>query len=128
MPAHTPEAVHQLFTVAFNARDLEALVGLYEPDAILMPQPGRTVSGHAAIREAFRGFLAIQGQFELRHQKTLQSPDVALLFSEWRLTGADPNGNPVDLGGQTSDVVRRQPDGSWLLVVDNPYGAAGAAV
>lgn len=128
MPAYTPEAVHQLFTVAFNARDLEALVALYEPDATLMPQPGQTVSGHAAIREALEGFLAIRGRFELRHQKTLQSRDVALLFSAWRLAGTDPDGNPVDLGGQTSDVVRRQPDGTWLVAVDNPYGGAGVTV
>jgi hypothetical protein len=41
MPAYTPEAVHQLFTLAFNARDLDALVALYEPDATLMPNRDR---------------------------------------------------------------------------------------
>lgn len=124
MPAYTPEAVHQLFALAFNARDLDALVALYEPDATLVPQPGQTASGHAAIQEAFRGFLAIRGPFELRHQQTIQSPTIALLFSHWRLTGTDPDGNAVELMGQTTDVVRRQADGSWLLAVDNPHGAA----
>jgi ketosteroid isomerase-like protein len=68
------------------------------------------------------------GPFEPRHQKTIRSPDIALRFSQWRLAGADPNGNAVELAGQTTAVVRRQADGCWLLAVDNPYGAAGAAV
>ena len=38
-------------------------------------------------------------------------------------TGAD--GSEVNLTGQTSDVVRRQPDGTWLLVIDNPFGCEG---
>ncbi len=58
----------------------------------------------------------------------LAAADVALLVARWTLKGTDQTtGQAVELTGQTSDVVRRQPDGSWLLVIDNPYGAAGFA-
>ncbi|HAF12136.1 MAG TPA: hypothetical protein DCK99_00285 [Blastocatellia bacterium] len=44
----------------------------------------------------------------------------------WTLTGTDPSGGAVEMAGQTSDVVRRQPEGTWLLVIDIPYGAEAA--
>jgi len=58
--------------------------------------------------------------------KVILANDIALLFSKWNLS--DPEGNAVELSGQTSDVVRRQADGSWLFVIDNPFGAAGVGV
>ena len=122
MPARKPEEVHRLFAEAFNAGDIKAIMALYEPDAVLVPQPGQTVQGHAGIREALNGYLAIKPRFNLTFGKALISGDVALLISKWTLKGTGPDGSPIEMAGQTSDVVRRQKDGSWLLVIDNPFG------
>jgi len=62
MAGSKPEDTHRLFAEAFNAGDLESLVALRAPDARLVPQPGQVVMGRAAIQEALRGFLALQGQ------------------------------------------------------------------
>ena len=123
MPARTPQEVHELFTQAFTARDSEALVALYEPEAAFMPQPGQVVSGHAAIREAIGGFLALNAEFKMQPGTVIEAGDIALLLSKWTLNGTDPSGAAVEMAGQTADVVRRQPDGYWLIVIDNPYGA-----
>ena len=40
------------------------------------------------------------------------------------LTGTDLEGNTVEMEGLSTDVLRRQADGIWLLVIDNPYGSA----
>ena len=128
MPAQTPQEVHQLFAKYFSAQDVDAIISLYEPEATLVPQPGQTVSGHAAIREALGGFLAIKGEFNLQPPAVIRSKDIALLYANWTLTGTDPDGNLVELSGQTSDVVCRQSDGNWLMAIDNPYGAAGVAI
>jgi uncharacterized protein (TIGR02246 family) len=123
MPAHTPEEVQPLWAEAFSAHDLEAVMALYEPEATLIPQPGQIVTGTEAIREALSGFLALKPKFELEFQKAFQAGDIALLFSEWTLSATDPDGNAVELAGRTSDVARRQSDGSWLVVIDDPYGS-----
>ena len=128
MPAYTPEEVHQLFSKHFSAADIDALLSLYEPTATFVPQPGQPVSGSAAIREALQAFLALKGRFNMEPGKVILANDIALLFSKWTLSGKDPEGNAVELSGQTSDVVRRQADGSWLFVIDNPFGAAGVGV
>jgi len=126
MPANTPEEIYTLFSQYFSAADLDSLITLYEPNATLVPQPGVVVSGHAAIREAFGAFLALNGKFDLQAPTVFQAGDVALLFGRWTLKGTGPDGSAVELAGQTSDVVRKQSDGSWLFVIDNPNGAASA--
>jgi uncharacterized protein (TIGR02246 family) len=121
MPAHTPEELQPMWAEAFNAHDLEALMALYEPEATLVPLPGQVATGTEAIREALSGFFALNPKFELEFKRAFQAGDLALLFSEWTLTGTDPEGNPIELEGRTSDVARQQADGSWLFVIDNPY-------
>jgi uncharacterized protein (TIGR02246 family) len=122
MPARTPQEVHELFTKGFAAKDAEMIVALYEPAAAFTPQPGQIVTGHAAIREALGGFLSLDAAFQMQAGAVIESGDIALLISKWTLKGTDPSsGAAVDLAGQTADVVRRQADGTWLIVIDNPY-------
>jgi ketosteroid isomerase-like protein len=125
MPAHTPAEVHELFTQYFSAGDIDALVALYEPTAVMLPQPGLEVCGIPAIKETFLGFMAMKGTFRMSPGKVVSATDVAIIFSDWSLDAVAPDGSPVRLTGQTSDVVRRQADGSWRFVIDCPFGAAG---
>ena len=124
MPAYTLEEGPQLWAETFIAGDLDALVELYEPDATLVAQPGEVVEGTEAIREALRAFLATQPTFNLEVRKVLQTGDIALSFADWTLRGTGPEGEAIEMAGQTSDVQRRQPDGTWRFVIDNPYGSA----
>jgi ketosteroid isomerase-like protein len=112
---------YRVFTEAFNSGDVDQLLDLYEDSATLAPEPGRTVSGHAAIGEALRGFQLI-GRMNAETRWVIESGDVALASAAWQVTGANPDGNPVVLGGMCADLLRRQRDGRWLLVVDNPFG------
>lgn len=118
-----PEDTHQAFMDRFNAGDLDGLVALYTPDATLVPQPGQVVSGHAAIREALQGFLAVKGRIELDTTYAVASGDIALLRSAWRLTGTGPDGQPLAMAARSNEVARRQADGGWLIAIDHPYGS-----
>ena len=121
MPAHTPEELQPMWAEAFSAHDLEAVMAFYEPEATLIPQPGQVVTGTEDIREALSGFFALKPKFDLEFKHAFQAGDIALLFSEWTLSGTDPEGNAIELEGRTSDVARRQADGTWLFVIDDPY-------
>jgi uncharacterized protein (TIGR02246 family) len=122
MPARTPEELPRLFAEAFGAHDLEAALELYEPGATLIALPGEVVTGTEAIREALGTTLALEPKFDLEFNKAFEAGDVALLFSDWTLSTTDPDGNAVQMQGRTTDVARRQADGSWLFVIDDPYG------
>ena len=124
MPARTPEELHQLVAQTFSAHDVEGAVSLYEPDATLVAQPGQVVTGTDAIREALGGLLSLEPKFDLKVNKVFQADDTALIFSDWSLSATDPHGNALEMSGRTSDVARRQSDGSWRLVIDDPFGSA----
>jgi ketosteroid isomerase-like protein len=119
--ARTPEELHRLWSDYFVAGDLDGLVSLYEPEASLVAQSGAYVTGRRAIREVLAGFLALRRTFEIEIGRAVQSGELALLVSSWELSG-EQRGAPYETKGRTADVVRRQPDGSWLYVIDSPYG------
>jgi len=121
MAARRPEEVDQLFVQAFSAGDLVALVALYEPEAALVPQSGQAVTGRAAIRGALQGLLTLCGEFRSEVKSVVETGDLALVRSDWSLVGTAPGGCLVNLSGRASEVVRRQPDGTWLYIIDNPF-------
>ena len=128
MPAREPEQLHGLFEQAFNAGDIAALMALYEPDAALIPQPGVTVQGSAAIGDALRWFLDRGGHIALDSKLVVRVGDLAYLSNRWSLTGATmPDGSVAELGATTAEVARRQADGSWLYVIDNAWGDQATA-
>ncbi len=127
MPAHTPEEVHHRWTEAMNAGDLEAALALYEPGASALLEPSLVTAGAAALRTALAGFLAFRPQFALEVKQVIPAGDLALLLSPWTMTGTGPDGVAMTLAGTATDVVRRQADGTWLTVIDNPFGGAFVA-
>jgi ketosteroid isomerase-like protein len=123
MPTHEPQDAHARFAVAYNAGDLEGLLALYEPDAATVLEPERVVASTAAIREALEEFLALWGTIALATGTVVRAGELALLHGSWTLQGTGADGSPVSLGDRTSEVARRQADGSWRYVIGDPYSA-----
>ncbi len=121
MPVRTPEEMHPAFQAAFNAQDLDGLLALYEEGAVLTPEPGAVVTGHAGIREALGGFLSLNLPIRMTTKTIIPAGDLVMLHGAWSITGSGPDGSPIDLSARSSEVVRRQADGTWLYIIDNPY-------
>jgi uncharacterized protein (TIGR02246 family) len=119
MPVDSPEEIHAVFEDAFNSGDADALLALYERDAVFEAEPGQLVSGTDAIREVLGVFLAFQGTLTM-HKKVVAAGDIALVKGSWSLTGTGPDGSEVNLSGESTEIVRRQADGTWLYVIDIP--------
>lgn len=117
------DTVTRLVT-AVNQGNLDAAVACYEAEAILIVQPGHVATGTKALREAYAGFIAMKVTITTETYKIVQADDIVLFSSKWNATGTAPDGSPVKMSGISSDVLRRQVDGRWLIVIDNPFGAA----
>lgn len=117
-----PESAHDEFLRLYRVGDLDGLVGLYENAAAIVAADGSTSTGKAAVREALGGLLALGGTLDLATRYAARSGDIALLSNTWRLHGTGTDGKALDLTGQTTEIVRQQPDGRWLYVVDHPWG------
>jgi uncharacterized protein (TIGR02246 family) len=119
-PANQPAAIHELFQTAFNARDLAAILALYEPAAVFVTGPGLCVTGRDAIRKVFEAVFAMKPVMRLETASILENGDLALLEGSWVWIGANREGDPVQITGTSREVIRRQPDGRWLYAIDDP--------
>lgn len=105
-PAKEPNDLEKLFVERANAGDVDGLVALYEPNAIVAHGNGVAV-GMDEIRRFFTRFVAGCPKLELGIQAApLCSGDIALTSSRLRN------------GDITAEIARCQPDGHWLWVVD----------
>jgi len=68
-------------------------------------------------------YVGLEPHMDITVRHVTRSGDIALLRSQWRITGTGRDGGPIELAHHGIEVVRRQPDGSWRMVIDHPYGA-----
>ena len=120
----TPEQVLESIVTGINSGNLASLMPLYESEAAFATQPGSLAHGPSGIGEALTGFISMQGKLDLEVTRVLEVDDLALVTGEWTFNGTAPDGEPVQLAASNADVLRRQSDGSWRFVIDNPWGTA----
>jgi len=120
MVAESPEQLHHLLAAAFNAGDADAAVALYERDARLIAPPDRREArGAAEIRAAVAETIAMRPTAELRVVGKVQQDGIALTHGRWSMQGTDATGEPVTMSGRGTMVSRLQPDGHWLIALDD---------
>ena len=108
--AHQPEDLTRLFVELSNAGDAAGVAALYEEDAVLAYPPGSQTVGRAAIQELWQQVLEQRPRFEQ------EQPLPTLIIGDIALTSTPPR----DGAGARAQVVRRQFDGTWLRILDQP--------
>ena len=102
-----PEDLDRLFLERANAGDVDGVVALYEPDAVLALAPGRLAAGTDAIRRVYAELLASPLAFTGAIRPAIRNGDIAVTST-------------TRAGNATVEVARRQPDGTWLWMIDQP--------
>ena len=121
--AYNPADVHPIYMKAFNAGDIEAAVACYESDGCFVSASGRIARGATELREVYRITFAHRPTFQVDVRKVLPAGnDLALIIGEWTSRAQTSNGETKVWSGTYTDIVRKQPDGSWKLVLDNSHG------
>ena len=116
----SPQELISRFGERVTARALDALVALYEPTAVFVPKPGVVLTGRTAIANSLAELLALSPVMETMVQEVHQADDIALVIVDWNLRGTAPDGSTVTQSGRSADVLRRQSDGSWRVLIDHP--------
>lgn len=108
-PEHAvrPEDLGRLLMERANAGNVDGVVALYEPDAVLVA-PSGTVRGSDAIRRIYEQLLQPGGPtFAGEVRPAICAGDLALTSTRFA-------------GGVTTEVARRQLDGTWRWLIDEP--------
>ena len=120
MPAQSPEEIHALIAEAFNTNDLDAFLDLHEEHAAtIVPPDGRHVSGVEVIRAALEPIFALGPRARIEVVGKLQADGLALTHARVNVVAGD-SPERLEVSGRGTIVSRRQPDGTWRIVLDNP--------
>ena len=113
----TPAAINAAFAAGYNSRDVDALLVLYESDAVATNPDGSTATGTDAIRVHLGHLVELGGSMTSLNRYAIPNGDLALVGADWEIVFTDGR-EPI--AGRSAEVVRRQPDGSWRYVLDPP--------
>jgi ketosteroid isomerase-like protein len=113
----------ETMTAAFMAKDIETVMQAYEPGAVVAFEPGQPIGDAATLVAMFTGMSGVDPQFTYAGHEVMVSGDTALHIAPWTMTGTGPDGAEIKQSGLSVAVLRRQPDGSWRMVIDNPHGS-----
>lgn len=109
-------------TEAFHKGNLEDVMSTYEPTAIVIFEPGQTITDHQQLREAFKQAFIIKPQFTYSGHEVFISNDIATHIAPWIMNATAPDGTKIEQTGLSIAILRKQTDGSWLIIQDNPHG------
>jgi uncharacterized protein (TIGR02246 family) len=125
MAGMTPADTDRLIAEAISRQDLEATLDLYEPDAVFIdPDSGAELRGHEQIRAGLLALFESQPRLVGQQVQVLKTGDLALVLSTWTMTGSASDGESFEMSGVATDIMRRQADGTWRYVIDNPGGSS----
>ena len=119
MGASRPNEASRLFEERFASSDLDGLMDLYEDGAVFTNAQGAH-EGSDAVREVLAGYLSTGASIAMNDSVSFEASELALVHWAWTMTF--PDGRVAE--GATAEVLRRQSDGSWKFIIDNPDGPA----
>ncbi len=125
--ARQPEDVPAVFAERFNSGDAAALAEVYEEAGVLVPAPGRPVTG-PDLNAANSRLQELGVPIRVMPRHVYRTGDLALLIVDWIIEGTGPDGAAVRVEGTATDVARRGADGRWRYAIDSPFGTAPSSL
>ncbi len=119
MLAASPEQAVELLDQAFNAGDLEAVLTFYENAAVVVTEPGKVARGADELREFFSAAMRSGASAKQLKTSVLEADGIALFLSRWTLS---MKGQDTARTFVATTVFRKQIDGNWKVLIDNPLG------
>lgn len=102
--------------------DMETALSCYESEASIVFGPGKIGTGQQALRDFIQFAMSLPVVFTSRD--VIENGGLALHYSAWTSSSVDAEGKAQEIGGITTDVLRKQSDGSWLIAIDNAWGTS----
>ena len=90
----------------------------------VLREPGSV--SRQAIEQALAQFAALRPEMTSNIRSVVEAGAVATVINDWHLRGTAPDGTPISLSATSADVMRRRADGTWGILIDDPWALAGA--
>jgi len=119
----TTEGAARYFQNCIRTGDLDGAMSCFDEEAIYVTGPGNFVKGKEKIRIAIEKFCAMKPDLHAQRAAGLEIGEIASWVDEWSMKASFLDGTTIEMKGISSDILKKQADGNWAYLVDNPYGA-----
>lgn len=109
-------------TNAFMGGDIDTVMQSYEPGAAVMFEPQKPINDADPLHQMFTMAAGMKPTFTYSGHEVFVANDIGLHLSPWTMSATAPDGTAVEQTGLSVAVFRKQPDGQWKMVLDNPHG------
>lgn len=109
-------------TEAFQNKDIDSVMACYEPNAIVVFEPETPISDTNVLREMFTKMAMANPVFTYGGHEVFISGNIATHISPWNMTAKSPDGSEIKQSGLSIAILRKQKNGKWLMILDNPHG------
>lgn len=115
MAATSPEEICTLFQQYMAEGDLEAVMSVYDPDAVFLNQSREVTKGREELQRELAPLVARKPRFDFTIKQIVEADDIALMHTHWTVSGPQP------MQVHAIEVARRQPDGTWRWLIGDPF-------
>jgi uncharacterized protein (TIGR02246 family) len=115
MLANSPEDTCRLFQQSMAAGDLDAVLSVFDPEAVLVNPSGEIKQSRDGLRQELAPIAAMKPRVASTIKQVIRSGDIALMHTEWQMSF------PLPMSMYAIAVARRQPDGTWRWLIGDPF-------
>jgi ketosteroid isomerase-like protein len=117
----SPKELLALLGKFIAAHDVDSIMAIHEQEAALVEWGGKVARGYDEVRQVYVDFFETDPDLKVQALQIVDAGGVAIILGDYTLDYTNANGKIVSVDGKFGDIVRQQPDGSWLYLLDNPY-------
>jgi len=103
--------------------DVEGALDCFDDEAIYVTGIGTFVTGKENIRKALEQVCGLKPDLQAQRSTGFTIDNITAWVDEWTMKATLPDGTKLEMRGTSSDILKKQPNGNWAYLVDNPYGA-----
>jgi ketosteroid isomerase-like protein len=115
MSAKSPEEICSLFRRYMAEGDIDSVLSIYDPNAVILSHSGELMKGSEALRQQLAPLAAEKTVFDFNIRQIVQTGDIALMHTDWKVS------SPEIMSVYAIEVARRQPDGTWRWLIGDPF-------
>lgn len=123
-----PEDAVKYFRNCIFRGDLKGAVSCFDSEAVYIERDGQEIKGLDNIEKALESICAWKPEIKgVKHRVTIAG-DLAVWIDKYVVKAKMPNGEAMEMQGITACLMKRNDEGMWLWMVDNPFAANDIAL
>ena len=119
-----PQDADEYFLEAVRNGDVKTAMTCFDKEAVYIGKDSKPISGMDNIEKVITELCKMKPDIKVyEHQMSPVGSDMMYWLDKWTMTATDPQGNSINMKGASANMMRKNADGIWLWLVDNPFAA-----